>query len=124
MESEIQRLRKKNALKVIPRLEPYEPNPALVKFANLLAGGPSIRVIIKGLKHKYAHKKDFVCQCRVTEQTAGWHFLKPIQCERWVKNGDLLLSEAERIIRENNLNAATGEGQMILVYKILESKGL
>lgn len=119
--------KKKNesAEQEIPRLEPYEVNPAIANMATaFVGGGPQPQDLIKGLEHKRRHSANFVCKCRSTGQEAAWHFMKPVQAQRWVENGDLLVSEAERIIRDHKITAPTGELRLQKVYKILESKGL
>ena len=125
MKQNILELRQRNAQKDIPRLIPYEVNPAIAKMPNqFVGGGPTLDVLWKGFKHRNAHKKNFEVKCRVTGQTGKWRYMKPNQCEQWVKNGDLLVSEAERIIRQHNLKGPNGEVLMLQVYKILEIQGL
>lgn len=107
----------------IPRLKPYEVNPAILAVATKPAGGPNLFDMYDGYKHKLAHPPDFVCYCRVSKTSTDWRYIKPDQCDRWVENGDLLVSECERVIRKHNI-VGNGKEKLNTVYAILEKQGV
>jgi hypothetical protein len=43
------------------------------------------------------------------------------QCPRWTPNGDLLISEAERIVREHSITEVNGAARLAKVYAVLNS---
>lgn len=120
----IEKMRQAKELEKLPTLEPYEVNPFVANFLPGFGGGGGAKPkhFVQGMKHTRLHPKDFVVTCRVTGQSQEWHFMKPTQCARWTPNGDLLIWEAERIIREQNLKGVTGVEKLEKVYIYLDGQ--
>jgi hypothetical protein len=57
----------------------------------------------------------------VSGATRKWRSMQASQCLSWTPNGDLLIREAERIVREHNITEVNGATRLAKVYAVLRS---
>lgn len=107
----------------IPTLKPYKFPVGIAGGGSSFGGGGGSKPdeIYKSMKHRNPHPDNFVPKCKVSGAVGEeLRWMTPVRCAAWVENGDLLVTEAERIIRDHNVDATTGAEKMDRVYEILE----
>mmetsp|Transcript_6903 Transcript_6903/g.13538 ORF Transcript_6903/g.13538 Transcript_6903/m.13538 type:complete len:178 (-) Transcript_6903:121-654(-) len=123
LKAQMEDIKRRNFLKKLPTLEPYKPNPIIAGMArtgHIGGGGPTLGDIARGIRFQPAHPESFVCRCRVTGTAAPYKWMRTKDYQNWTPDGDLLISVAERIIKEQNIAIENGAQRLEAVYEYLD----
>ena len=88
-------------------------------------GGPTLPEIYRHHVRKKPHlniDRKLVCMVSGYESHKTYRNMRDHRCKDWVFRGDMLLKEAQKIIREENFRGSSGDELMRQVYNYVKTK--
>ena len=76
---------------------------------------------IGALPERAAIFNGFVCKCRVSKRTEPWDSMTRTRCDLWCEAGDLMICEAEKIIKQYGIDDVDGATRLKRVYAVLDT---
>jgi hypothetical protein len=76
---------------------------------------------IGALPERAAIFNGFVCKCRVSKRTEPWDSMTRTRCDLWCEAGDLMICEAEKIIKQYGIDDVDGATRLKRVYVVLDT---